>query len=273
MDGYVRAEVASDTLVALSRNHFSLVMYELQHHLKPLNLTEESVIVTLAKLANGNVFEFMPHMGITVATVFTMLRLANEVKMRQMDGYVRAEVASDTLVALSRNHFSLVMYELQHHLKPLSLTEESVIVTLAKLANGNAPRFNRLRPFGLNARPLGGAVVPEPVERTGITTGPAPMRNNFFRFVPVPGTWRRWSCKTANEEGAGPHAGAHAVPSGSCSHRRAIHGVARFGLRVPAFPARVLEHFRPVVKWVSRWVSPGGWAGAAETQGSGLEKT
>ncbi|CAM9352388.1 unnamed protein product [Rangifer tarandus platyrhynchus] len=57
MDGYVRAEVASDTLVALSRNHFSLVMYELQHHLKPLNLTEESVIVTLAKLANGNAME------------------------------------------------------------------------------------------------------------------------------------------------------------------------------------------------------------------------
>lgn len=54
MEGYVRAEVASDTLVALSRNHFSLVMYELQHHLKPLNLTEEFVIVTLAKLANGN---------------------------------------------------------------------------------------------------------------------------------------------------------------------------------------------------------------------------
>ncbi|CAM9140388.1 unnamed protein product, partial [Rangifer tarandus platyrhynchus] len=54
MEGSVRAEVASDTLVALSRNHFSLVMYELQHHLKPLNLTEESVLVTLAKLANGN---------------------------------------------------------------------------------------------------------------------------------------------------------------------------------------------------------------------------
>ncbi|XP_060976102.1 maestro heat-like repeat-containing protein family member 2A [Dama dama] len=84
MEGYVRAEVASDTLVALSRNHFSLVMYELQHHLKPLNLTEEFVIVTLAKLANGNVFEFMPYMGITLATMFTMLRLANEAKMRQV---------------------------------------------------------------------------------------------------------------------------------------------------------------------------------------------
>lgn len=50
----MRAEVASDTLVALSRNHFSLVMYELQHHLKPLDLTDEFVIVTLAKLAHGN---------------------------------------------------------------------------------------------------------------------------------------------------------------------------------------------------------------------------
>lgn len=46
--------MASDTLVALSRNHFNLVMYELQHHLKPLNLTDEFVIVTLAKLAHGN---------------------------------------------------------------------------------------------------------------------------------------------------------------------------------------------------------------------------
>uniref|UniRef100_A0A2K6PU24 Maestro heat like repeat family member 2A n=1 Tax=Rhinopithecus roxellana TaxID=61622 RepID=A0A2K6PU24_RHIRO len=83
MEGYMKAEVASDTLVALSRNHFSLVMYELQHHLKPLNLTDEFVIITLAKLANGNVFEFMPYMGITLATIFTMLRLANEAKIRQ----------------------------------------------------------------------------------------------------------------------------------------------------------------------------------------------
>ncbi|GAB5576106.1 maestro heat-like repeat-containing protein family member 2A isoform X5 [Prionailurus iriomotensis] len=93
VEGYVKAEVASDTLVALSRNHFNLVMYELQHHLKPLNLTDEFVIVTLAKLANGNgaelplhsgMFEFMPYMGITLATIFTMLRLTNEAKMCQV---------------------------------------------------------------------------------------------------------------------------------------------------------------------------------------------
>ncbi|XP_008136942.3 maestro heat-like repeat-containing protein family member 2A [Eptesicus fuscus] len=84
VEGYIKAEVASDTLVALSRNHFSVVMYEMQHRLKPLELTEEFVIITLAKLANGNVFEFMPYMGITLATIFTMLRLVNEAKMRQV---------------------------------------------------------------------------------------------------------------------------------------------------------------------------------------------
>lgn len=31
-----------------------------------------------------SVFEFMPYMGITLATIFTMLRLANEAKMRQV---------------------------------------------------------------------------------------------------------------------------------------------------------------------------------------------
>ncbi|KAM9085449.1 LOW QUALITY PROTEIN: maestro heat-like repeat-containing protein family member 2A [Megaptera novaeangliae] len=83
VEGYVRAEVASDTLVALPRN-LSLVRYELQHRLRPLSLAEEFVVITLARLANGNVFEFMPYMGITLATIFTMLRLANEAKMRQV---------------------------------------------------------------------------------------------------------------------------------------------------------------------------------------------
>ncbi|KAM6178445.1 maestro heat-like repeat-containing protein family member 2A [Rhynchocyon petersi] len=84
VEGYIMADVASDTLVALSRNHFNLVMFEMQHHLKPLTLNDEFVIITLAKLANGNVFEFMPYMGITLTTIFTMLRLANEAKMRQV---------------------------------------------------------------------------------------------------------------------------------------------------------------------------------------------
>lgn len=35
-------------------------------------------------LLHPAVFEFMPYMGITLATIFTMLRLVNEAKMRQV---------------------------------------------------------------------------------------------------------------------------------------------------------------------------------------------
>lgn len=35
-------------------------------------------------LLHTTVFEFMPYMGITLATIFTMLRLVNEAKMRQV---------------------------------------------------------------------------------------------------------------------------------------------------------------------------------------------
>ncbi|XP_023980516.1 LOW QUALITY PROTEIN: maestro heat-like repeat-containing protein family member 2A [Physeter macrocephalus] len=74
-------------------------------------------------------------------------------EMLQVEGYVRAEVASDTLVALSRNHFSLVTYELQHCLRPLNLAEEFVIVALAKLAGGNGGARTRklLRDFKLRS--------------------------------------------------------------------------------------------------------------------------
>ncbi|XP_007667262.1 maestro heat-like repeat-containing protein family member 2A [Ornithorhynchus anatinus] len=78
------AECASATLVALSRNHFSIVMYELQHHLKPLVLADEFILTTLANLANANVFEFMPYMGITLATILSTLRLADGSKIRQV---------------------------------------------------------------------------------------------------------------------------------------------------------------------------------------------
>lgn len=38
----------------------------------------------LRPLPHPTVFEFMPYMGITLATIFTMLRLVNEAKMRQV---------------------------------------------------------------------------------------------------------------------------------------------------------------------------------------------
>ncbi|XP_074065017.1 maestro heat-like repeat-containing protein family member 2A [Macrotis lagotis] len=83
-EGYLLAETASDTLVTLSRNHFHLVMYELQYHFKPLTLMDEYTLITLANMANDNVLEFMPYMGIILSTTISILRLANEDKIRQV---------------------------------------------------------------------------------------------------------------------------------------------------------------------------------------------
>lgn len=94
---------------------------------------------------------------------------------------MKAEVASDTLVALSRNHFSLVMYELQHHLKPLDLTDEFVIITLAKLANGNGRA--RTNPRGPGLRPLG------PARRCLLLSGAPPACPRLS--PPVPACSRR----------------------------------------------------------------------------------
>lgn len=88
-------------------------------------------------------------MGQRVLRVWLVVTLHVPPRSAQVEGYLKAEVASDTLVALSRNHFSVVMYEMQHHLRPLDLTDEFVIVTLAKLANGNG----RARPQPLPAGP------------------------------------------------------------------------------------------------------------------------
>ncbi|ELK14349.1 Protein LOC339766 [Pteropus alecto] len=163
MEGYMKAEVASDTLVALSRNHFSLVMYELQHHLKPLDLTDEFVIITLAKLAHGNVFEFMPYMGITLATIFTMLRLANEAKMRQVicaeprmtarTIYLAIRVVKNTLsdtrskvrMAILRIIGQLALSGFQDKIKGWGLKYVSVQLTLStyKLTNRRESFYQR----------------------------------------------------------------------------------------------------------------------------------
>ncbi|CAO2589106.1 hypothetical protein LEMLEM_LOCUS5265 [Lemmus lemmus] len=53
---------------------------------------------------------------------------------------------------------------------------------------------------------------------------------------------------------------------GSCSLGDLLPRLAPSGLLVPVSPARAWEHFRPAVKWVSQWVSPGGGWGAPESQ-------
>lgn len=104
---------------------------------------------------------------------------------------MKAEAASDTLVALSRNHFSLVMYELQHHLKPLDLTDEFVIVTLAKLANGNGKSADPggpgpgPRPLRPARRRLQASVFPSVPISVPISV-PAPHVSLFLSFSRVP---------------------------------------------------------------------------------------
>ncbi|KAJ8781616.1 hypothetical protein J1605_010874 [Eschrichtius robustus] len=153
VEGYVRAEVA------LSRNHFSLVMYELQHHLRPLSLAEEFVVITLARLANGNgtcaecllhaglgvgatVFEFMPYMGITLATIFTMLRLANEAKMRQVTcrGTWRA-----VCTVMTEEQFAVRLFPMYRYFVTVWLRDDNPEVKLG-LIKSLKPRLNLLLP-------------------------------------------------------------------------------------------------------------------------------
>ncbi|KAH0509409.1 Maestro heat-like repeat-containing protein family member 2A [Microtus ochrogaster] len=156
VEDFETAEVASETLVALSRNHFSLVMYELQHHLKPLNLTDEFVIVTLAKLANGNVFEFMPYMGITLATIFTMLRLANEAKMRQVicsametfcetvQFYLR-HLEDSLYPVMTEDQFAVKLFPMYRYFVTVWLRHQDVEVKLAVIKSLK-PMLNLLLP-------------------------------------------------------------------------------------------------------------------------------
>ena len=106
----------------------------------------------------------------------------------QMEGYLRAEVASDTLVALSRNHFSMVMYEMQHHLKPLDLADEFVIVTLAKLANGNGRALGSSAPVpapsGCPRAPSCSLSLSVSVLRPCLC--PHPFRFSLFLFSGIP---------------------------------------------------------------------------------------
>ncbi|XP_036611735.1 maestro heat-like repeat-containing protein family member 2A [Trichosurus vulpecula] len=157
IEGYLLAETASDTLVALSRNHFNLVMYELQHHLKPLILTDEFVLITLANLANANVFEFMPYMGITLATIFTMLRLANGAKMRQvfcsaMETFCEAiqfylkHWEDSVYPIMTGEHFMNKLLPMYRHFVTVWLRSENTEVKLAVIKSLR-PMLNLLLPI------------------------------------------------------------------------------------------------------------------------------
>ncbi|XP_050808574.1 maestro heat-like repeat-containing protein family member 2A isoform X2 [Gopherus flavomarginatus] len=74
---------ASNTLVTLARCYFDPVMFELLCHLKPPNLPEEFVLITLGNLSSAYALKCIPFVRITLKAVFHMLELVNDSRMRQ----------------------------------------------------------------------------------------------------------------------------------------------------------------------------------------------
>ncbi|KAM6178288.1 maestro heat-like repeat-containing protein family member 2A [Rhynchocyon petersi] len=151
MEVYLNANVASDTLMALSRNHFSLVMCEMQHHLKPFKLTKEFVvIITLANLANEYVFEFMPYMSISLATIFTMLRLANEAKMHQVIWgtletcekvqFYRRDLEEDVSSVMSEEQFPNKLFPFYHYFVTTWLKKEHAKMRSTASGGSSVPK-------------------------------------------------------------------------------------------------------------------------------------
>ncbi|XP_039373741.1 maestro heat-like repeat-containing protein family member 2A isoform X2 [Mauremys reevesii] len=74
---------ASNTLVTLASCYFDDVMYELHCHLKPPKLPEEFILVTLGNLSSAYALDCIPFVEMTLSTMFSMLELVNDSRMRQ----------------------------------------------------------------------------------------------------------------------------------------------------------------------------------------------
>ncbi|NXC67881.1 MRO2B protein, partial [Anhinga anhinga] len=65
---------ASDVLVALARSHFHFVMSELQSHLKAMGkVPDETVLLTLAKMAHSYALQCIPFVGMTLLALRAVL--------------------------------------------------------------------------------------------------------------------------------------------------------------------------------------------------------
>ncbi|XP_075770976.1 maestro heat-like repeat-containing protein family member 2A [Pelodiscus sinensis] len=74
---------ASNTLVALARCYFNEVMYELQCHLKPLELSDEFTLITLGNLSSAYTLKCIPFVGMTLYGMSSMRMLVDESRLRQ----------------------------------------------------------------------------------------------------------------------------------------------------------------------------------------------
>ncbi|XP_060039850.1 maestro heat-like repeat-containing protein family member 2B [Erinaceus europaeus] len=75
--------VAGEILVSLAAHDFNSVMYEVQSNFRILELPDEFVVLALAELASSYVSQSVPFMMMTLLTMQTMLRLAEDERMRE----------------------------------------------------------------------------------------------------------------------------------------------------------------------------------------------
>ncbi|XP_049625009.1 maestro heat-like repeat-containing protein family member 2B [Suncus etruscus] len=75
--------LAGEVLVSLAAHDFNSVMYEMQNNFRILELPNEFTVLALAELATSYVSQSIPFMMMTLLTMQTMLRLAEEEKMKE----------------------------------------------------------------------------------------------------------------------------------------------------------------------------------------------
>ncbi|XP_004605640.2 maestro heat-like repeat-containing protein family member 2B [Sorex araneus] len=75
--------LAGEVLVSLAAHDFNSVMYEVQTNFRILELPNEFTVLALAELATSYVSQSIPFMMMTLLTMQTMLRLADEEKMKE----------------------------------------------------------------------------------------------------------------------------------------------------------------------------------------------
>ncbi|XP_008050720.1 maestro heat-like repeat-containing protein family member 2B [Carlito syrichta] len=75
--------LAGEVLVSLAAHDFNSVMYELQSNFRILELPNEFVVLALAELATSYVSQSIPFMMMTLLTMQTMLRLAEDERMKE----------------------------------------------------------------------------------------------------------------------------------------------------------------------------------------------
>ncbi|KFO29155.1 HEAT repeat-containing protein 7B2 [Fukomys damarensis] len=75
--------LAGEVLVSLAVHDFNSVMYEVQSNFRILELPNEFIVLVLAELASSYVSQSIPFMMMTLLTMQTMLRLAEDERMKQ----------------------------------------------------------------------------------------------------------------------------------------------------------------------------------------------